>query len=388
MERTIYLDHSATTPVAHEVLEEILPYERELYGNASSLYALGRRSRHAIDHSRVTIADRLGVNAEEIVFTSGATEANNLALIGAAYASRARRHIVSTTLEHHAVLHAVRWLEAQGYPVTFVSPDEQGRVAPEDVEAALRDDTLLVSVMAGNNEVGTLQPIADIGRLCRERGILFHTDAVQAYGKVVLPMDVVDLLAASAHKIYGPKGVGLLYVRKGVRLEPLLHGGGHEGGYRSGTENVPGIVGLGKATAIVFDERERTTPRLEMLRNRLIEGVRNIPGSRLNGHPTDSLPHIANFSFEAVEGESLVLKLDESGIAVSTGSACSSPDLEPSHVLTAIKVPPSMVHGSLRVSTGRETTDDEIEAFLDALPRAVASLRAYSPFKVGDADVH
>ncbi len=388
MDHTIYLDHSATTPVAQEVLQEMAPYEREWYGNASSLYALGRRSRKAVDESRATIADRLGVNPGEIVFTSGATEANNLALIGAAYASGARRHIVTTTVEHHAVLHAARWLEAQGYPVTFVGPDEHGRVAPEDVEAALRDDTLLVSVMAGNNEIGTVQPITKIAALCRSRGILFHTDAVQAYGRVALPMDDVDLLAASAHKIHGPKGVGFLFVRKGVRLAPLLHGGGHEGGRRSGTENVPGIVGLGKATALVFDERAHTTPRLEVLRKRLIEGVRSIPGSRLNGHPTDSLPHIANFSFEAVEGESLVLRLDEFGIAVSTGSACSSPDLEPSHVLTAIKVPPSMVHGSLRVSTGRGTTGDEIEAFLDRLPRAVASLRAYSPFKVGDEHVH
>ncbi len=388
MDRTIYLDHSATTPVAQEVLQAMTPYQREWYGNASSLYALGRRSRRAVDQSRELIAGHLGVDPGEIVFTSGATEANNLALIGAVYASNGRRHIVTTKVEHHAVLHAARWLETQGYPVTFLDTDEQGRVDPKEVEAALREDTLLVSVMAGNNEIGTLQPIAEIGALCRERGILFHTDAVQAYGKVALPMDAVDLLAASAHKLHGPKGVGLLFARKGVRLAPLLHGGGHEGGRRSGTENVPGIVGLAKATEIAFDERGITALRLTAFRNRLIEGVRSIPGSRLNGHPTDSLPHIANFSFQAVEGESLVLKMDEHGIAVSTGSACSSPDLEPSHVLTAIKVPPSMVHGSLRVSTGRETTADEIEVFLDRLPLAVASLRAYSPFKVGDADVH
>ncbi len=388
MDRVIYLDHSATTPVAPEVLEAMAPYHREHYGNASSLHVYGRKARSAMEESRGAIAERLGVRAEEIVFTSGATEANNLALVGAAYSSAERRHLVTTAIEHHAVLHTARWLEKLGYSVTFVSPDSSGRVDPQAIGEAVQDDTFLVSVMAGNNELGTTQPIEEIGGLCRERGVLFHTDAVQAFGKVPLAMDSVDLLSASAHKLHGPKGVGLLFVRSGVRLTPLFHGGGHEGGRRSGTENVPGIVGLAKATKISFSEQDESAPRLRALRERLIEGVTRVPGSRLNGHRENSLPHIANFSFEAIEGESLVLKLDEEGIAVSTGSACSSPDLEPSHVLVAIGVPPAMVHGSLRVSTGRETTSEDIERFLEILPRAVESLRAYSPFRVGESDVH
>ncbi|MFO8034127.1 MAG: cysteine desulfurase family protein, partial [Candidatus Bipolaricaulota bacterium] len=361
MDRSVYLDHSATTPVAPEVLDAMAPYHREQYGNASSLHVYGRKARSAMEDSRRTIAQRLVVKPEEIVFTCGATEANNLALVGAAYSSSERRHIVTTAIEHHAVLHTVGWLEKQGYPATYVKPDSVGKIDPEAIREAIQEDTLLVSVMAGNNELGTTQPIGKIGALCRERGVLFHTDAVQAFGKVPLPMDSVDLLSASAHKLHGPKGVGLLFVRSGVRLTPLFHGGGHEGGRRSGTENVPGIVGLAKATEIAFEESEETAKRLRSFRNRLIDGVTRIPGSRLNGHRVESLPHIANFSFAAVEGESLVLKLDESGIAVSTGSACSSPELEPSHVLVAIGVAPEMVHGSLRVSTGRETTPDEIE---------------------------
>jgi len=388
MDRRIYLDHSATTPVAPEVLEAMTPYHRHQFGNASSLHEPGRKARRALDEGRGSIAERLATEPEGIVFTSGATEANNLALIGTAFASSERRHIVTTTIEHHAVLHTVRWLEQQGYAVSYVDPDSSGKVDPEAVREALRDDTALVSVMAGNNEVGTTQPLAELGALCRERGILLHSDAVQAFGKVDLPMDRIDLLSASAHKLHGPKGVGLLYVRKGVDLTPLLHGGGHEGGRRSGTENIPGIVGFAKATEIAFAERHEHAERWTGFRNRLIKGVESIPGTRLNGHRTDCLPHIANFSFQAVEGESLVLKLDEEGIAVSTGSACSSPELEPSHVLVAIGIPPAMVHGSLRISMGRETAADEIEALLDALPRAVEALRAYSPFRVGETDVH
>jgi len=388
MARPIYLDHSATTPVAREAIEAMGPYMAERYGNPSSLHAPGREARAALEQSRETIATHLGVDAKEIVFTSGATEANNLALIGAAFASKERRHIITTAIEHHAVLHTAQWLESQGFPVTVLEVDAAGRVDPEAVRQALQEDTLLVSVMAGNNEIGTLQPIQEIGALCRERGVLFHTDAVQVFGKVPLPMDSLDLLSVSAHKLHGPKGVGFLYVRHGVKLVPLLHGGGHEGGRRSGTENVPGIVGLGVAAEIAFSEMETLAARLRRFREQLIEGVAAIPGTRLNGHPTESLPHIANFSFEAIEGEGLVLKLDELGVAVSTGSACSSPDLEPSHVLSAIGVPMSMVQGSLRVSTGRGTTADEIEAFLERLPRAVEALRAFSPFKVGDRRVH
>jgi len=388
MDRHVYLDHSATTPVAPEVLEAMTPYHRDLFGNASSLHEHGRKARQALDHSRQSIAEHLGTKPEEIVFTSGATEANNLAIIGTAFASSQHPHIVTTSIEHHAVLHAVRWLEEQGYPVSYVHPDASGKIDPEAVREVLRDDTALVSVMAGNNEVGTTQPLAELGTLCREHGVLLHSDAVQAFGKMELPTEHIDLLSASAHKLHGPKGVGLLYVRKGVKLAPLFHGGGHENGRRSGTENIPGIVGFAKATEIAFSERHEHRERWTSFRDRMIESLEGIRGTRLNGHRTDCLPHIVNFSFEAVEGESLVLKLDEAGIAVSTGSACSSPELEPSHVLVAIGVPPAMVHGSLRISMGRETVTDEIDALLDALSRAVEALRAYSPFRVGDTDVH
>jgi cysteine desulfurase len=384
MPDVIYLDNSATTPVASEVLDAMLPFHRDVYGNPSSLHEAGRAARRAVDECRGRIAERLGVSQDEIVFTAGATEANNLALAGAANASPEKRHVIVSAVEHHAVLHAAEALGKRGMDVTVLEVDDTGRVDPDRVRDAIREDTLLVSVMAGNNEIGTLQPIGEIGALCRERGILFHTDAVQAYGKVELPIDAVDLLSVSAHKLHGPKGVGLLFVRKGVRLAPILHGGGHERGRRSGTENVPGIVGLAEATRLAFDEREAVVARMRAFRERLIAEVLRIPGTRLNGDRAESLPHLANFSFRGIEGESLVMRLDEHGIATSTGSACSSPDLEPSHVLVAIGVPLSMAHGSLRVSTGRQTTDAEIDAFLDVLPGVVEELRAISPFKVGE----
>jgi len=388
MTERIYLDHSATTPVAPDVIDAMALYHGDLYGNASSLHRFGREAHNALAESRASIAEHLGVRADEIVFTSGATEADNLALIGAAFAAKDRRHIVTSAIEHHAVLHAVQWMKSRGFPVTIVGVDPAGRVDPDEVRAALREDTLVVSVMAGNNEIGTIQPIAEIGALCRERGILFHTDAVQAFGKIPIPIEAVDLLSVSAHKLHGPKGVGFLYVRDGVRLAPILHGGGHERGRRSGTENIPGIVGLAAATRLAFADREEVTARMRRQRERLIEAVARIPGTRLNGDRDDSLPHIANFSFEGIEGESLVMRLDEAGIAVSTGSACSSPNLEPSHVLVAIGVPLSMAHGSLRVSMGRTTTDREISMFIDRLPEVVGALRAFSPFKVGESDVH
>jgi len=384
MSKPIYLDNSATTPVAEPVIEAMLPYFRTHYGNASSLHGAGRAARQAIDEARATIAERLGVTPEELVFTAGATEANNLAITGSAYASKDRKHIIASAIEHHAVLHTLEWLKTRGFDVTIVDVDSTGRVDPDTVREAIRDDTLLVSVMAGNNEIGTIQPIAEIGALCRERGVLFHSDAVQAYGKIDLPMDAVDFLSISAHKFHGPKGVGFLYARKGRKLTPLLHGGGHERGLRSGTENVPGIVGLAAATKLVFDERHEVTGRMKRFRERMIEQVLRIQGTRLNGHPTDGLPHIANFSFQAIEGESLIMRLDEKGIMASTGSACSSPNLQASHVLVAIGVPLSMAHGSLRISTGRQTTDNEIATFLEVLPQVVEDLRAISPFKVGE----
>lgn len=384
MSKTIYLDNSATTPVAEPVIEAMLPYLRTEYGNASSFHAAGRAARQAIDNARGIVSEHLGVGPQELVFTAGATEANNLALIGAAFASKKKRHVVTSAIEHHAVLHTAQWLETQGFTVTIVDVDSTGCVDPQAVADAIREDTLLVSIMAGNNEIGTIQPLEKIGNLCRKRGVLLHTDAVQAYGKIPLPIDVIDLLSVSAHKLHGPKGVGFLFVRKGTRLVPILHGGGHERGLRSGTENVPGIVGLGAATRLAFAEREAVTARMRRFRERLIDGVLRIPGTRLNGHPTEGLPHIANFSFQAIEGESLIMRLDERGIMASTGSACSSPNLEASHVLVAIGVPLSMAHGSLRISTGRQTTDDDIDTLLGVLPQVVTDLRAISPFKVGD----
>jgi cysteine desulfurase len=380
----VYLDNSATTRVASAVLDSMLPYFGAEYGNASSLHRYGREARRAVETSRESIADALGVRHDEIVFTSGATEADNLAIVGSALARSGGGHIVTSRVEHDAVLHAVEWLRSTGVATTFLDVDEVGRVDPDAVRAAMRKDTFLVSVMAGNNEIGTLEPIGEIGRICRDRGILFHTDAVQALGKVEMAIEDVDLLAATAHKLHGPKGIGFLYVRRGTRLVPLFHGGGHERGLRSGTENVPGIVGFAAAVRLALAERREVTDAMRRQRRRLIEEVLQIPGTRLNGHPEQSLPHITNFSFAAIEGESLVMKLDEAGIAASTGSACSSPNLEPSHVLVAIGVPLSMAHGSLRISTGRETADADIDRLLDVLPRVVGELRAMSPFKVGE----
>lgn len=384
MGKRIYLDNSATTPVAAEVLEAMAPYFCEAYGNASSLHASGREARQAIEEGRAKIAGALEVSPSEIVFTSGATEANNLTIIGMAFAHEEKRHIITSKIEHHAVLHPCQWLESQGYEVTTLDVDATGQIDLEQLKDAIRKDTLLVSIMAGNNEIGTLQPVGEIGAICRERGVAFHTDAVQAYGKIQLPTDSIDLLSVSAHKLHGPKGVGFLMVRKGISFTPLLHGGGHEGGRRSGTENTPGIVGLAAASSLAFNKMEETTARMRRFKRRLIDAINAIPGTRLNGHETESLPHIVNVSFQGIEGESLVMKLDEHGIETSTGSACSSPTLEPSHVLLAIGVPISMAHGSLRISTGRQTTEQDVDTFLDVLPRVVEELRAISPFKVGE----
>ena len=383
MVKRIYLDNSATTPVAPEVIEAMMPHFSGEYGNASSLHSFGQAARQAVENSREEIAATLGASPSEIVFTAGATEANNLAIKGLSFAHPEKRHIITSKIEHHAVIHTCGWLEEHGYDVTYLDVDSSGWIDPAAVREAIREDTLLVSIMAGNNEIGTSEPIEEIGAICREKGIFFHTDAVQAYGKVPLSMETIDLLSVSAHKLHGPKGVGFLYVRKGIPFIPLLHGGGHERGRRSGTENVPGIVGMATAADIAFQEMEATAARLRGYRERLIAGISAIPGTRLNGHETKFLPHITNFGFQGIEGESLVMRLDEQGIATSTGSACSSPDLEPSHVLLAIGVPLAMAHGSLRISTGRQTTDGEIDALLEVLPRVVEDLRAISPFKVG-----
>ena len=383
MNTRLYLDNAATTPLDPDVFDLMLPYLQERHGNASSLHQEGRQARKAVEDARRTVAETLSWDPKGILFTSGATEADNLAIFGLARANPQRRHIICSEIEHHAVLHPCDWLEQQGYRVTRIPVDGSGRVDPQSVADAIDPDTLLVSIMAGNNELGVLEPIHDIGTLCRERNVPFHCDAVQAFGRVDLPTQVIDLISLSAHKLHGPKGVGALAVAPGVKLLPLIHGGGHERGLRSGTENVAGIVGFAAASRLMIEHKESLTEQLSALRDRLIDGVLSIPATKLNGARVNSLPHIANFSFAAIEGESLVMKLDERGIAASTGSACSSPNLEPSHVLQAIGVPIEMAHGSLRISMGRQTKATDIDSLLAVLPDVVEELRSMSPFKLG-----
>jgi len=378
----IYLDNSATTPVIEEVIEAMRPYWQTKYGNPSSLHALGRQAYVAMEESRTRLATSLGVSEREIIFTASASEANNLALKGLALSGTDKRHIITSQIEHPSILAVCQWLEKQGFTITYLSVDQEGMVDPNELSAAITNDTLLATIMYGNNEIGTLQPISQLAKICRTQGVIFHTDAVQAYGKIPLSLTDVDMLSVSAHKLHGPRGIGMLYLRKGIKLAPLIHGGGHERNRRSGTENIAGIVGFAKAAEIAFAEIKETGKRMEGFRERLIRTITTIPETRLNGQRTGSLPHITNISFRAIEGESLVMKLDEHGIATSTGSACSSPTLEPSHVLLAIKVPIVMAHGSLRISTGRQTTTEEIEKFLTVLPQVVEELREFSPFKI------
>lgn len=377
----IYLDHAATTPCRPEVVAAMLPYFSELYGNPSGLYAQSRGARRALDEARRQVAAVLGCEPREIIFTSGGSESNNTALKGVAWAARRQgrgEHLVISAIEHHAVLHAADELAAQGFPVTRVPVDRYGRVAPEAVAAALRPDTCLVSVMLANNEVGTINPIAEIAALTRARGIPLHTDAVQAAGQ--LPLDVralgCDLLSLSGHKFYGPKGVGVLYVRAGTPLLPQQHGGAQESRRRAGTENVPGIVGLATALTLAEAERPAVSARLAALRDRLEAGLRaRIPELIVNGHPTERLPGTLHVSIPGVEGETLLLLLDAEGIAASTGSACTSGSAEPSHVLTAMGLPAGLARASLRLTLGRATTAAECERVLVVLPAAAAQLR-------------
>ncbi len=378
----VYLDHAATTPVEPRVLEAMLPFFTAVPGNASSLHAFGQDARAAVDQARVRVAAVIGARPGEIVFTSGATEADNLAVIGVALAQEARgRHLVTSGIEHHAVLEACRFLEGRGWTVTYVPVDGGGLIDPDDVRQALRADTALVSIMAANNEVGTLQPIAEIGRLTRERGIPFHSDATQMAG--ALPMSVgelgVDLLSLSGHKRYGPKGVGALYVRAGTPLARVQHGGDHERGRRGGTENVPGIVGLGAAFGIAADEMAEEVVRVSALRDRLIEGALAIPGARLNGAREPRLPNNVNVSFEGTDGQSLVIGLDLQGVAGSSGSACSAGSLDPSHVLLALGLPPELAAGGVRLTLGRHTTEADVDYAIGALRRVVASVRQGAP---------
>jgi cysteine desulfurase len=387
--KKIFLDHAATTPTDLRVVEAMLPYFSDSFGNPSSIHSLGLETRTAVAEAREKVASLIGAAGDEIIFTSGGTEADNLAIKGIAQANAQRgKHIVTTRIEHHAVEESCRYLEKQGFKVTHVAVDQDGLVDPREVERAVTPETILISVMHANNEVGTIQPIAEISRVARSRGIYFHTDAVQTVGHIPAKVDDlgVDLLAISAHKLYGPKGIGVLYVRKGTRIVSFLHGGGQERGLRASTENVPGIVGLGKAAEIAQAEMDAESKLVTRLRDKLIKGLlERIPQVRLNGHPTKRLPNNVNISVASVEGESLAVSLDLEGIAVSTGSACRSEAMEPSHVLTAMGVPVELARGSVRFSLGRDNTDADIERVLEAFPRIVSRLRAVSPLWTGKA---
>ena len=382
--RPIYMDHNATTPLREEVLEAMLPYLGEHFGNASSLHSFGIKARQAIEEARGKVAQALGCKPREVVFTGSGTEADNQAIKGVAYANRKKGdHIITSRIEHHAVLHTCQYLERQGFRVTYLPVDGYGMVDPDDVRRAITDRTILITIMHANNEVGTIQPIAEIGRIARERGVYFHTDAVQTVGKLPTRVDElgVDLLSLSAHKIYGPKGVGALYIRRGTRIDPLLHGGHHEWGKRASTENVAGIVGLARALELRMGEMEEEARRLTALRERLYEGIRErIDHIRLNGHPTQRLPGTLSICFEYIEGESIIMGLDLVGVAVSSGSACTSASLEPSHVLLAMGIHPAVAQGSIRFSLGRENTEEQVDYVIEQLPPIVARLREMSIF--------
>lgn len=385
--RHVYMDHAATTPTAPAVVEAMLPYFTERFGNPSSIYGWGREARKAVEQAREQVARVLGALPQEIIFTSGGSEADNLALKGVALANRNKgNHLITTAIEHHAVYDTAKSLEDLGFEITYVPVDQYGRVDPDDVRRAITSRTVLISVMTANNEVGTIQPIAEIGKVAREHQIPFHTDAVQAMGAIPVNVDElhVDLLSLSAHKFYGPKGMGALYVRRGVRTTPLIHGGGQERKRRAGTENVPGIVGLAKALEMATESLQERGKATAALRDRLVQGVlERIPRTRYNGHPTDRLPNNASFCFEFVEGESLLLNLDLSGVAASSGSACTSGALEPSHVLLAMGLPHEIAHGSLRLTLGRENTEEDVDYVLEILPGIVSKLRAMSPLAEG-----
>ena len=385
--KRVYLDYAATTPVAPEVLEAMLPYFHDSPGNPSAIYAEGQRARQAVEEARTAVGRLINARPDEIIFLSGGTEADNMAISGTVSQSVHKpAHVITTAVEHHAVLETCHHLGQQEVRITVLPVDTEGFVDPRAVQAAIEPETVLVSVIMANNEIGTIQDIAAIAAITRQAGIYLHTDAVQSFGRV--PVDVqslgVDMLSISAHKLYGPKGTGALYIRKGTRLAPLLYGGGQERGKRSGTENVPGIVGLGKAAELAGISMDGEITRLAKLRDRLISGVLDkVPGSRLNGHAVQRLPNNASFSFDGVEGESVCLNLDLAGIAASPGSACSSTSTAPSHVLSALGLPQQQAFGSLRLSLGRWTTDADIDRVLEVLPEVISRLRAMSPMRGG-----
>ena len=379
----IYMDNAATTPVRKEVLEAMLPYFGEYYGNPSSLYQTAAASKKAVENAREQVAKALGAKTEEIYFTGCGTESDNWALTGAAEAyGKNGGHIITSVIEHHAVLHTCQYLESRGYDVTYLPVDEDGLISIEELEKAIRPETFLISIMLANNEIGTIQPVKEIGLLARERKIIFHTDAVQAVGHMLIDVNElnIDMLSMSAHKIYGPKGVGALYVRKGIRLKSFMHGGAQERSRRAGTENVPGVVGLGKAIELITAEMEEENKKLISLRERLIEGLMSaIPYARLNGHREKRLPGNVNISFEFVEGESILISLDFKGIAASSGSACTSGSLDPSHVLLAIGLPHEKAHGSVRFTLGMYNTEEDADEVIRELPPIIEKLRKMSP---------
>ena len=383
MDKFLYLDNAATTKTAPEVLEAMLPYFTEKFGNPSSVYTFAAGNKEVVDVQRDRIAATLGAKSNEIYFTAGGSEADNWALKATADAYRDKgNHIITTKIEHHAILHTAQYLEKNGYEVTYLDVDEDGKVRLEDLKKAIRPETILISVMFANNEIGTIEPIKEIGQIAHEHGILFHTDAVQAYGQLPINVDEchIDMLSASGHKLNGPKGIGFLYIRKGVKIRSFIHGGAQERKRRAGTENVPGIVGIGTAAKRAADTREERTASEVEVRDYLIDRVlKEIPYSRLNGHRTDRLPNNANFSFQFIEGESLLIMLDGKGICASSGSACTSGSLDPSHVLLAIGLPHEIAHGSLRLTINEEITKEDIDYVVENLKAIIERLRNMSP---------
>lgn len=383
MSKLIYLDNAATTQVKEEVLQEMLPYFRTNFSNPSAVYSFAQEGKSAVDKARERAADLIGAKPEEIYFTAGGSESDNWALKATADAYKAKgKHIITSKIEHHAILHTCQYLEENGYEITYLDVDEEGKIKLEELKAAIRKDTILISIMAANNEIGTIEPLAEIGKIAHENGILFHTDAVQAYGHIPIDVDEmnIDMLSASGHKLGGPKGIGLLYIRTGVKIRSFIHGGAQERSRRAGTHNTPGIVGLGKAAELAGINMKDVSSYEIKLRDHLIERVlKEIPYSRLNGHRTDRLPGNANFCFQFIEGESMLILLDQLGICASSGSACTSGSLDPSHVLLAIGLPHEIAHGSLRISLSEEITLKDIDFVVDELKKIVEQLRRMSP---------
>ena len=381
--KRIYLDYAATTPMRSEVLEEMQPYLTEAFGNPSSIYSYGHEARAGIDKARTAVASLLGAREEEIVFTGGGTEADNFAIKGVGFANRSKgNHIITSSIEHHAVLETCQFMETQGFTVTYLPVNEYGMLNPDDVKKAITPETILITIMHANNEIGTIQPISEIGKIAHEAGVYFHTDAVQTAGHISSDVNElnVDMLSTSAHKLYGPKGVGALYIRKGTRIVPLIHGGEQENNRRASTENVAGIVGFGKAAELAKIELEEESARITSMRERLIDNlVTKVEEIQLNGHPTLRLPNNINLTIAYTEGESIVLNLDLKGICVSTGSACTSSSLEPSHVLVAIGLPQEIAYSSFRMTLGKWNTEEDIDRVIQVLPEIIADLRAMSP---------